>query len=263
MKKYIGVTLIEVLLVLAIGAAFIVFGINQYGIYRQDLEVQRLQYNIDTLFQAMALYYKANCYGITTSTGIVQPGTLNPASDPPNPFPIDINVDLRTRGYFTSTFLPNTLVADNGYIVQFNRYTQPRRICTAGTNATGPDDPACTSTAVIGTIVMWTAQVAILLQDTTNLETYTKLLNADCVSGSASDKTVFACDKHVLGNYLVWERMPSFAASTIKSDYWLTNPTLEQFKQMYTTYPINYLLGTKPNTGYTPSDQQQYFLCGS
>lgn len=266
--KQTGVTLLEILLVLVISAAIIFIGLRQYQAFKLDSDLQTLRFNIDTIFRGLAAYYSANCYGTTSpSSGVLSPGSLNPVSSPALPLPVDVNTQLFPR--FIQAFPLNPLVDQTGpgsgsfkgYVAQFNRQPdQTRLVCM--------NPPACSSYNSIGTIANWTMQVAVLIADTDNLQQYKNLLAADCVS-TKSGATVQPCSVGASGNYLVFERLPSYPASNAnnESPYWSTNPTLQQFRQMYTTYPINYLLQDNPS-GRIPGPgasgkQSQYFLCGS
>jgi prepilin-type N-terminal cleavage/methylation domain-containing protein len=56
-----GVTLLEVMLVIAIAGSILAMGISQYQSMQRDSNVRQVQANVDTLFNAMAYWYKANC----------------------------------------------------------------------------------------------------------------------------------------------------------------------------------------------------------
>ena len=251
-----GLSLLEMILVIGIMASILLLSIRQYQSYRLDSDMRQLEYNVDALFQAMGKYYRANCYGTTVPgadpAGTLQPGALHPNNNPSDPFPINIQTDLRDNGFLTENYPISPLLDEtgpgNGYVVQFNRHTQPRTLCI--------DPPICSSTRTIGTIVFWTAQVAVLLRDPTLAQDYLQVLRGHCLSSFAGG-TVTPCPG--VGDYIVWERMPSFASPASTSSYWSMNPILDRFNQLYTTYPITYLLDT---AGQTPSGPQ-YYLCGS
>lgn len=281
-KRYTGITLIETLLVLAIGSMILIMGMRQYQVYQLDSQIRQIKYNVDTIFQAMAFFYRANCLGPTDAYSgvILMPGKLNPSSPSyKDPFPINLQTDL-VNGGFLSTTLP-TIVAlsplvdstgkdTNGYAVQFNRYTQDRFICTIGVAAASPNDVSCSNKVKIGTIVLWKAQVAVLMQDPAKAATYRTLLGGDCLS-SYTGGGVAKCSAGAAGNYVVFERLPSFSSAALQTGYGLTNPTIQQFNQMYTTYPINSLLRVDPSTGQPgrvpaaggAGTEPQYFLCNS
>lgn len=235
--KHAGVTLIEIILVIVIGAAIIILGMRQYQSFRIDADVQQLKYNVDMIFQAMADYYQANCKG----------GTLDPTSPffaGTNPVPIDITT-LRNQAFLTANLLLSPIIESTGpgggYILQFNRVT--------------PDPDRMIGSIPIGKIVLWKAQVAAQFTDDAKALRYRNLLAAECTS-ALTGNAVSPCTSGSAGNYVVWERLPSFAVPASGSGYGLSNARLKQFNQMYTTYPILYL-----TSGFKTSSQ--YYLCGS
>lgn len=242
-------TLIEVMLVIGIGASLLILGIRQYQVYRQDADVQQLKYNIDMIFQGLANFYYANCgWGVTGAThspgAPPTPGLLSPTHSPPpkNPYPIQIRQDLVQTGFLNAPLPLSPLIDGSnpsnpyaGYIAQFNRY-----------------DTSRATPAAIGTVVMWQAQVAIKLKNERLAEQYKLLLQADCRATTPS-----ALCRPTLpspGPYLIWARMPAFATPTSESTYSFTNQVNKEFTEMYTTYSISNL---------TNHSKQQYFLCGS
>lgn len=252
-----GITLLEVLLVLAIGGVLFVLSIQQYNSLRQDAYVQQLRLNIDILLHAAAGYYQANC---------PKGGKLDPALVTNPVVTLSIPSDLISGGYLTSNFpTPNPLVNSassgnvyQGYTVQFKEYTYPRnqQVCS--------NPPTCTvSTAEqIGTIVAWQIQVTVSMQNTsqTQLATYQNYLAADCLTGGGSGGGSIAfCSDNVAGNYLAFDRLPSYVISNPNavSTFWPSNPLLKQFNQMYTTNPITDL------TGQSDSPEYQYYYCSS
>ena len=121
-KRYKGVTLFEVLLVLAIAASIIIMSIKQYQSYRFDADIQAVRYNVDTIFEAMAQYYKVNCYGSIDPAhanqdpyGQIIPGGLNPDNSQigTNPtsipsVPIDIQQTLAGKGFWPISIAQTT-----------------------------------------------------------------------------------------------------------------------------------------------------------
>lgn len=269
-KKQLGVTIFEMLLVIAIAASIILFSLNQYLFFQRDANVQQVQYNVNTLFKAMAMYYKAECYGRYSVSGAppLIPGKLNPGSSPGDPFKINITTDLVNGGFLTDSIPINPLIDDagantNGYVAQFNLYTSSRTICAGGTTASNAYPPSClNSTAVnVGTIYIWKPQVAVKLKNAATASQYLSLLGGDCLS-TESGGVVAKCNSYPgTGDYVVWERLPSFASISSldsQSDFWVMNPIGQQFNDMYRSYSNVYLTGS---TGTTPSGSQ-YYLCG-
>jgi hypothetical protein len=130
-----------------------------------------------------------------------------------------------------------------------------------GNNAYSANSPNCTQTAKVGTIIIWKAQVGVLLRNTALAPQYAKILNADCLS-SMENGALKPCASNSPGTYLLWERLPSFAVPNPTGGEWSANAGVEQFTEMYRTYPISTLLGSTPS-GQTPNGQEQYYLCGS
>lgn len=256
-KQTNGITLIEMLLVMVIAMSFIVLAIRQYQIWRHDADIRQLQYNVSTLFQAMNGFYKANCAPAE--------GKLNPNQEASPPVVVNVADDL--QDYMTAPLPVSPLVnnADNnGYILQFNQYTQDRNACVE------PNGKDCDKEQKIGEVVVWMSQVAVKLapsisNNATAAQAYLHLLNGDCLSKMDGNK-VEPCPSEgglapIIGPgeaYVVWQRAPSFTTSENKSSYWVTNPTLNQFTQQYRTYSDAYILNTK---GSTPT-KKQYFYCG-
>lgn len=251
-----GITLTELLLVLAIGGIVLTLSLRQYYLLREDAYVLQVQANVDALFQAAAHYYQANC---------AKGGQLDPEIATSSVKAIDTFNDLIQPGYLPSNFpAPNPIVysagAGYGYIVQFNKYTAPRyqAVCS---------NPSTCDTEVplqIGTIVFWKIQVSVLLQPTQpeKWPVYLGYLSGNCLSsGTGPNGTVERCDKvpAPYGDYVAFERLPSYPTSNwgTQSTFWLTNPLLKQFNQMYTTNPITDLT----TQSHTP--EYQYFYCSS
>lgn len=278
--KQSGVTLLEVMLVLVIAAAILFFSIRQYEMWKADATLQEVKQNVDTVFQALSFFYRINCNGSYDETGKLIPGKLNPVANPPpkTNYPVNIEQDLVKAGLLQTklkTIFPTNMIVDDtdvktyGYIAQFNEQPPvPRIVCTEGTNSFNPTSPSCKSSTQIGTIIIWKAQVAILLRNKNDAQFYLSALGGDCLSNLSADGIVEPCDKsNGVGPYVVWERLPSLASPYTQSIYWQSNFPVKQFNQMYTTYPVTYLTASGGTTPGQPppqpqQTQPQYFLCG-
>lgn len=269
-----GVTLTEMMLVIAVGSAIVYMSIQQYLSFRKDGDAVQVLSYANGIFQAMSGYYRDNCYGSTDTTTdpdnyTVSYGTLNPLNSTPpgNNVPINIQTSLIDRGLLDAKFIKlNPLIsADStgatgilGFYAQFNRSDKDRKICTTGTNATGPSDPACTASEVTGDIVTWKIQVSAKLNATSAeaKTAYLKILAGDCLSSPGASGLIQPCSANAPGDYVVWERLP--LGSNVKADspYWVTMPTVNQFTKMYTTTEILSLT----DQSMTPN---QYYLCGN
>ncbi len=275
-KKQAGVTLIEIMLVIAIAAMLIFFSIRQYQIFKLDNDVRALQVNVDQLFEGMGRFYQAECYGRTRSNVSSFPttyGRLNPRVSSVTTFPIAPVTDLETPGYINGADFPLSPLVDttgdaddepfNGYVLQFNRISEVKQACTSVCNAsqvvTGLNSAGnCCATRNVGTIVTWIPQVAVLLKNPDTALAYLRLLGADCLS-SMSGANVTPCTGTGpgSGNYVVWERQVSFGSQDAATDSMLLNPTVKQFTNMYRVEPMTSV------TGKSHSPEFQYYVCGS
>lgn len=161
-KQQAGVTILEVLLVLAIAATMIVLSIKQYQMMKFNTDVNQINYAVNIIADAASKFYYANCNkGQTLGYDI---GDMH--------VPVDIQTQLVDAGYLRSGLITlNPLLEENednwkGYVLQFNRYEEPRYICTEqadpDVSATGPDeDQGCSATGKVqvGTVVGWRMQI--------------------------------------------------------------------------------------------------------
>jgi type II secretory pathway pseudopilin PulG len=245
-RNSLGVSLLEVMLVLAVAGSILIMGFKQYQIFLRDAQVHQLQYNVDVYFQALAQYFRAHCNRGPFNTNF------------PDVYMTVSSDELKQEGYLSQAITPNPLVNETGegkgYILQLNQIQPlPRRTIPMGEQ---------TEDAVIGSQAVWRAQVAVEIKDADNVATYKELLGADCAADASSahgQTYVASCSMTppAKPKYIVWERMPSYASSQYNSVNWITMPTVKQFTQMYTTMPILELTGNKD------SADQQYYFCGS
>lgn len=257
--KQSGVTLLELLLVMLVAGSILVMGYRLYDTFQSDADVEIVKSNVDVIFQGMQSYYRKNCYGTTRSDQTVDPGTLNPAYVPASPpqLPIDIQTDLINTGYISTNIVKTSIVNPvgagfDGYIAQFNKLTYDRQVCTDGPTGAGPTD----CTVNVGKVTSWQAQVSVRLDKLTTAAQYLALLTGDCRS-TLSGSTVLPCEvSGNTGGYIVFQRSVSSAVPKEGSTYWGTMPTVLQFKQMYTTYPI-----TSLTSGTTTANQN--YLCAN
>lgn len=256
-QQHAGLTLIEVMLVLAIAASFIILGLRQYQIWKADSDIRQLRYHVDSLFDAMSGFYKSNCRS--------SDGKLNPHNNPQKTIVLGLKDDLKNYIDDPNPHSPLVDVSNNnGYVAQFNQYSQERSICLE------MDSGKCKNDAPVGEVITWFSQVAIKLPDSiaangASANAYLAMLGGDCLSKMSGDK-VEPCDGSTVSNsgandkpYVVWQRPPGFNSEKNKSQLWMMNRQADQFTQMYTTYPSSYLIGSK---GSTPGDKTQYFYCG-
>ena len=262
-----GITLLELLLVITIGMSIFYLALRQYTVLKVDANASQVRANVDSIMQAMAKYYRQNCYGTTNPiTNTVTPGTLNPHYEPAptSNVPIDLTAALNANHLLANALPFNSLIQQtagdplSGYIAQFNLYPpHERRICTEGRDASSAGDANCTASVNTGTVVNYTIQVAVRLNNTANAHTFLRQLQGDCLSTLAGN-LVTPCHaaNHVEGPYVVWERQPSLMSSRENATYWSMLPNVNQFTQMYTTSNILVLTDGLARA-------QQAYLCGN
>jgi type II secretory pathway pseudopilin PulG len=252
-----GISLLEMLLVFALASSIILFALQRFNQYTFERNVQTVQAHVKELFQALGYYYQINCSQVIIpnpagGSDTIRPGTLDPMNTPIDPFPLtNINTIFTAVGLGSVwPFLKNPIVDvaglnnNEGYVVQFNRSTSTR------------DVQLDSGSKSVGNIIIWRAQVSVLLRSNLDAAFYQKVLGADCLSSASADNhTVQPCSAQNPGNYAVWEKLPSYTSPDSNTDLWPSLPVLKQFNQMYSTYPITVLTSdTAPN--------QQNYLCG-
>lgn len=234
-KQNQGVTLLEILLVLVIAASLVLLGIQQYTSYQRYQELDQVRYSVDLLFQAAANFYRANCIEYLDASGtIIKPGRLDPESVVPEPpkYKLDIYANLWRDGFINEWPFPDNAYVRKGvdqYVVQFVKTYSDRT-----------QEMSDTTIQTIGRIPVLKIQIAVRLSTTaaTDASTYEKVLGATCVGGKSGLFVECGSDPK---DYLIWERLPSLGSPGIASDLWPTLHTVDQFTQMYTTYPITSL----------------------
>jgi len=247
MRSMNGVTLVETMLVLVIMSAIILLGFQQYQVYHRQALYAQVVYNVDQLFGATAEYYQANCRKqINPQTGASSgwlTGSLDPSSNPENPFPISIS-SLHNAGYLDAT-LYNEVGINNGYFVQLNQSTPTARTST---------NNGVVST--MGNVIVWKIQVAVLLNTrVVPASALLRVLGADCLSRHVGS-SVIPCESAgpppTTGQiYAVWERLPTFAAPNANTNNWISNAQVSNFNQLYTN-----------NSVVTNQSTPQNYLCG-
>lgn len=264
-QKNSGVTLLEVLLVLAIAASLIWIGFEVYLGFKRDQDIAQIKYNVDMIFVAMKNFYQSNCG---------EGKALDPAKNPVNPsFPyhsISIKEDLYPN-YLNKwppigTPIVDATGTDYGYVAQFNYTESLTRSYTACwiDYSTTPyrqncsTEPIQTSSNYRPYTILWRSQVAVKIADLSKINTYKSMLLADCISSSSDGGiTVDACTgTQTEKDYLVWEHLPSNQSPKMISPMWLQSPILKEFNLQYThdvMYEVN-------NPDYA---SQQNYLCGS
>lgn len=290
-KKLQGMTLLEVMLVLLIGASITVMGIRVYQSWVLQSNIEQVKSSVDTLLSSVANYYQAVCG--QTSSPVLSPTSINP---------VVINISTTLMGlpggsgsgpvtvspkYLISSIIPNPLLDTTaatgslqGYYAQLNPISGAMQTyacwnfgtSTYGTSVKYDTGPYNTSNVVCSNkpqpstptyaplpspaaVIVWKAQVAVKLRSDLNAATYQQLMAADCTSSLSGTGGVAPCKDNTPGQYLVWERLPSLASPDTSSGYWISMPGIKLFKRQYEHDQMLELTGST-GTG------SQYYLCG-
>lgn len=256
--KQFGVTLFEVMLVILIGTSFLLMGVKLYQQFKAENDIAQVEQNINTLFLGLKGYYEANCIGNLNYTADqnLTTGDLDPrvAGTLPASIPINITTKLINNGFLPSTpLISPSIIA--GYVLQFNVDTSTTKtvnFCYAGNCSSQP-------TKAVNNVYLLKAQVAVQLSNTSQIAYYKARLNADCIS-KLNGSIVTPCPGDPTGSYLVFQRLPSFAAPDTMSSLWWSMPIVKEFKQQYTNddgYAVNV-----DDTSNTNTTRYQNYLCG-
>ncbi|HSW70178.1 MAG TPA: type II secretion system protein [Gammaproteobacteria bacterium] len=280
-----GITLLEIMLVLAIAISLFAFSLKVYEQFKFQADEQKILANVNQLFQGLEGMYYASCRRVLDTDSTIQSnGMLDPivADSGGSSKVLSVRKDLITPGFISSaSWQPNNPLLDNttteqGYFIQFNRVqpggTDPVMSVFTCTGFGSP--PMCDTRgeAVLSSssppsaqsrVVLWTAQVAVKLNDSLTNTQWTQLkndMNADCISTLSGDIITPCTSSPSQSGYLVWTRMPSAYHPNITSDYWTSTPYVKQFNQQYTNDPMATLSGVTDEAGnwYNPFN----YLCG-
>lgn len=292
----LGVSLLEMMLVLTIGITFVTMGIRFYNQFQFQTNEQKIAANVSQLFLALEGFYYANCrQALDINSNPQSSGSLDPAvTDTPSP---RSNVILSVTGNLVGTGLfispsnwqPNNPLLDNkplpdqGYYVQFNRVlvsgNDPAMSVYACTGSTASPSCDVTSGAILASsnlpsaqshAVMWVAQVAVKLSPTLTSTQWTQIqndLSAACVSTAAGGGVAACTPTPAAGGYLVWSRTPSSSFNqNVPSDYWTTIPYVKEFNMQYTNDSMATLNGVQNETQNSTTLKKWYdplyYLCG-
>lgn len=286
-----GATMLEIMLVLSVVGLLFVMGIKMYEQFQITLALQRLQYNVDQLFEAAANYYQYVCNPNTASqqTGTAEfyPSTLNgtPLSTP-RAIPIS---GLIAAGFMENwqpyVSMVNPAGGESGYVVQINPNFSstpsttpiPVNTCvvvTPGTacvpitanNVSTPTKaysaaPSAQIPATQAQMTPYVIQVAVNITPKSKIGGYKAVLGATCISGMNNGVVDPCPSANANKDYLVWTRSPS-AISIKKGPIFSSfGPMLKEFKLQY-THDQNYELNSGYSTATSPSQAPVYYVCG-
>jgi type II secretory pathway pseudopilin PulG len=296
-KDQTGITLLEMMLVLAIIASAFVFGLRLLTQFQFQVRESQLNASVNQLFNAAAGFYSANCRRALDSNGNDQsPGELDPVKTDSSgvikpTLVLSVTSQLLTPGYLPSSWHPNNLLVDNkateqGYYVQFNRVTaadgdNPSAGVVACTgNPSSPCensvrlslDPTQTggnypnrNPSSRGNAVTWVVQVGVKLSESLTNAQWTQIkndLNAQCISTGSGNEVVPCTSAPAANGYLVWTRHPSSYIDQVTSNQWVSDPYVKDFKMQYTNDGMGALTGVKDQTGKVWYDTLSYLCNG-
>ena len=286
--KITGVTLLEVMLVLAIMVSFLLLGLKQYQQFQLEASFIDIKKNVDILFQAMGRYYQANCRVISDAAVATEmgssptpfPGSLSPGGTLAN-YTRDstsvttIYIESELPPYLPKTWPTSVPGVDTsegykGYLLGFiltkktkNAYqcwwhtdvSSVERIVSCSPTPYNPIQPNQVATFLI--------IVAVKIADDPTGDKTKVLLGA--TGANCASSSPYFCDGSDTPNYLIWEQLPTKSGSRINSDLWISSQREASFNQQYTHDPMYEM--ANPNYAdphYTdPKKNDYYYLCGS
>lgn len=261
-NKSRGVTLIEVMLVLAIAVVIILMGINQYRMYRVDSYYMLVKYNVDILLEGLKQYYQTNCKvsgnKLWPTSGTYSAVSLDYATMAPyltGEWPYYTPVVSSQSGSIVSSFYP-----------QFNpmplkqKTEYPCFLYNAKLTCASPKSIPNTK------VILWQAQVVVKMANPTQAVHYIAILGASCGTNSFTSGNTVNCANNknlTQAEYLVWQGLPSSPSGSIGSAHWMANPVSKLFNLQYTNDPMYEMYNSK---AVPDSNNQVYYmnyLCGS
>jgi type II secretory pathway pseudopilin PulG len=287
MKKMSGITLLEILLVIAIAASLILLAITQFEQFKRQAAFLDVKRNVDILFRALGQYYQANCRSLTDQSiadtvgknptvlqGDLAPGGLIADYTISNQeYSVDIQEKLVKKHYLASDWPLYSPVVDNdSYAAKFIFLltTKQAYACWNFKNQAGNvncnisqyypgDTDVGPQTIQDKQVAYWLIQVSVKVPNDTDGSKTIALLGptgANCAS-SVPDR----CDGSDTPNYLIWQQLPTKSSSRISSDSWEAQNQEALFNQQY-THDVMYEIAT---SNYAPpgSSIDTYYLCGN
>jgi len=259
-----GVTLLEVMLVLAIAASILVLTFQFYNRYRVEQNFVLIQDNIDTLFQSLRRFYQSNC-----QQGVLSPLGAIPV-DVSIPFLINdatlFNEQLITNGFLSGDWPRANIEVDDtfgykGYSVKLNPklVESTDRANRACYQFDKNNPPQCYDGIIPNRkILFWQFEIAVKVTNVDYAQSYGPYIGANCIVEDVPANIPINCetDSSPDGQILVWQLMPSDPFLQPKSDNWILNPVVKNFNMLYTHDPMYEM--------YDPSapKELQYYLCG-
>lgn len=291
LRHQAGVTLVQMMMVLIFAGSILYFSVKQYQSWQLDANVQQVKSNIDQISLAAAQFVVANC----NANGILDPANYSGSSYSINVENNLIKGGYLTQTIPLNPIVNNSgpTGSYNGYTVQLNKVSVPRAQCTAGTT-TSCTTTTTIGTVVLWSLQVgikltnpaMSSQLQSLLAANcvTSVTRFDTLV--DCSSAASFSSTCQAyrntppippaayaaaqaaadamgCPSGTgaanYNNYLAVQRTSASPTTNAdsQSPMWVSNPAVQQFKQMYNTYPMTNL------TSQSHTPEFQYFNCGS
>lgn len=296
-----GLTLLELMLVMAIGSAILVMGLELYSVFDRYRQMNVIRSNVEMIFDAMNGFYRATCNGMMTYNAQTFPSNPANLNEVATPWPGVLNPTY--PGGFTTPFYPYGNPSTLLYYFQISPYASPTASAKPGSwpsyylmtfspyvdisqDSKTPayvaefvEFPAqqryscgsggCVASKIpVGTVINWQERVGVrLIPDTNNMgglspQVYLGLLGGDCLGTYTAKDGLSSCGPGGSGSGdYVIWARAPSVNRVPKSDAWLSTHQLILFQQLYTTYPLNYQLSTQGRK-QNVMGLPQYYLCG-
>jgi hypothetical protein len=278
-RSQVGLTLLEIMLVLVVATSVVLASLKQIQVYMLDNDIAAIKANVDNLFSASGLFYRTYCsqnsFAGNTSVRLL-PSTLDVPSSPVTSGNGFLTVPLcyptgKCAWYGVPNNIVNTSDSSGGYIAQFN--SLPMSSSPQATMNTACNAKDCSSTSpgpVVNNnlpsmkVVFVTLQVSVLMKNV-KLASYVEgVLGADCLSteNSSTPPTVNPCTSPAPAGatWVVFTRLPAFASPESTSALWPSMARLKEFNMQYTHDQMYELMtGTTEDTG---SGAISSYTCG-
>jgi hypothetical protein len=260
-----GVTLLETLLALAVASMITLMGFRLYNYGTFDTDTRYVQQNVDNLFSAAVMFYRANCASTLDTTT--------------TPYVVNMATQLITPQYLASNWnvQPYNPLVDfsdttGGYIVQYNLLptsaTPMNAVCSSG-DCSQTSSPKIYPQALASGLrpLQWEIQVSVKAGTNVNSSQMSYILNAtgaSCLTNSGSGGSVNNCRSPGSAPYewIAYTRLPALASPNSLSPYWVMMPMVKQFNLQY-THDQMYELSSGTYIDNGNGNAQGYYTCGN
>jgi hypothetical protein len=257
--------MLEVVLALAVAGAITIMGFRTYNYYSFDTHVRYLQQNVETLMNAAAMFYQANCASTLATTT--------------SPYVLNITSQLVTPGYLSYPWgedkigpIVKTSDPTGGFVVQYNLLPTTSAVmnvdCSSG-DCSSTTSPKIYPQALVSTLqpLLWEIQVSVKVNTNISSAQMTYILGmtgASCLTNSGSGSTINNCRSPGSAPYtwIAWTQLPSLASPHSLSPHWLRMPSVKQFNLQY-THDQMFELSNQTYIDNGNGHSQGYYTCGS